>query len=93
MSHGSTPSHRKPFWIRKRCIAPAVLWLVLAYPLSIGPVVYVAARGWYLPGTEVEIAFWPLLQVLRDPMKYGSVCHYYRDYVRLFETLAAQHRE
>lgn len=35
----------KPFWKRKRWIAAAVSWLVVAYPLSIGPLLYLNARG------------------------------------------------
>ncbi len=37
---------RKPFWKRKRWIAAAALWLVIAYPMSLGPMNYADARGW-----------------------------------------------
>jgi hypothetical protein len=38
--------HRKPFWKRKRWIAAAVLWPVILYPLSEGPVFYCTLRDW-----------------------------------------------
>jgi hypothetical protein len=40
---------RKPFWKRKRWIAVAVLWLVVMYPLSVGPACYSRNRGWLGP--------------------------------------------
>ena len=47
---------RTLFWNRKRWMISAVLWLVIAYPLGAGPVVYLNARQllpdaalqWYL---------------------------------------------
>ena len=42
----TTLAPRKPFWKRKRWIAAAVLWLVIAYIASEGPVWYAVQRGW-----------------------------------------------
>jgi hypothetical protein len=39
-----TDAPQKPFWKRKRWIAAAVVWLLVAYPASLGPVAYVNAR-------------------------------------------------
>ncbi len=51
---GMTSPPRKPFWKRKRWIAAAVLWLVVAYPLSLGPVVHAEVRGW-VPALVTEL--------------------------------------
>jgi hypothetical protein len=61
-----TDAPRKPFWKRKHWIAAAVLWLVLAYPLSAGPAACALGRGWiansayhfYSPLIEAERALW-----------------------------------
>lgn len=37
---------RRPWWKRKRWWAAGALWLLVAYPLSVGPVVYAVGRGW-----------------------------------------------
>ena len=47
-------SPRKPFWKRKRWIAAAVLWLVVAYPVSEGPALYAEYRGW-IPFTPIYL--------------------------------------
>jgi len=39
----------KPFWKRKRWIATAVLWLLLAYPLGFGVISYADGRHWVSP--------------------------------------------
>jgi hypothetical protein len=39
------PASQRPFWKRKRWIAAAVLWLVVAYPVSMGPLVYADVMG------------------------------------------------
>ena len=49
----------KPWWKRKRWIAALVLWLVIAYPLSLWPVAYLVGRGW-LPVTPVKAAYAPV---------------------------------
>lgn len=38
--------HRKPWWEHKCWIVALVLWLVVAYLLSVGPVIYADVRGW-----------------------------------------------
>lgn len=40
-----------PFWKHKRWIAAGVLWLVVAYPISVGPIAYAVERGWILQST------------------------------------------
>ena len=42
----TSPAPQLPFWKRKRRFAAAVLWLVLAYPLSVGLLVYAHWRAW-----------------------------------------------
>jgi hypothetical protein len=37
---------RQPLWNRRRLIAAALLWIVIAYPLGAGPVVYLNSRHW-----------------------------------------------
>ena len=58
---------RKPFWKRKRWIAVAVLWLVLAYPLLCGPLRYAVIRGW-LPRSSEPLVVWPGLAPSRLPI-------------------------
>lgn len=41
------PASQRPVWKRKRWIAAAVVWLVVVYPLSAGPVFYATVRGWF----------------------------------------------
>ncbi len=40
---------RRPFYRRKRWLAAGLLSLVIAYPASVGPMLYAYQRGW-LPG-------------------------------------------
>ena len=40
---------RRPWWKKKRWAAALVLWLLVAYPLSVGPAGYANARGWLRP--------------------------------------------
>ena len=59
-----TDAPRKPFWRRKRWIAAAVLWLVVAYPLSLGPAFYCVGRGWLSDSDDIATAFYkPLVYV------------------------------
>ena len=37
---------RRPWWKRKRWVAAGLLWLLLAYPLSVGLLAYADGRGW-----------------------------------------------
>jgi hypothetical protein len=60
---------RKPFWKRKRWMAAAALWLLLAYPLSCGPLNYAAQRGW-LPDWS-----YPVTDVLYAPLNQLNARH------------------
>ena len=51
---------RKPWWKRKRWIAAILLWVVLAYPLSLWPVAYGVGRGW-LPASQMRTYCAPVL--------------------------------
>ena len=53
------PQLRCPFWKKKRWWAALLLWLLILYPLSSGPLTYAAARG-LLPGSIVRAAVLPL---------------------------------
>ena len=52
-----------PRWRKKRWAAVIVLWLVVAYPLSLGPAIYLNARGW------VPAAVVPVLEVVYGPLE------------------------
>jgi hypothetical protein len=57
-----TDAPRKPFWKRKRWIAAAVLWLVIAYPLGLSAIAYLDGWGW-LPSSwypTIQTAYAPL---------------------------------
>ncbi len=53
---------RAPGWKRKRWIAAAAMWLVIAYPLSIWPAAYLVGRGW-LPAATASVAYAPVIAV------------------------------
>lgn len=55
----TTPPH--PFRKRKRWIAVGVSWLLVAYPLSVGPVNYMDGRGW------IPMSFYGVLRTLYGP--------------------------
>ena len=59
----TSPASHRPFWKRKRWIAAAVLWLLFAYPLSLGPAIYMNGRGW-IPASVV-----PVLAVMYRPLE------------------------
>lgn len=40
------PEPKRPWWRNKRWWATGFLWLVIAYPLNLGPLVYAVARAW-----------------------------------------------
>ena len=44
-------SARRAWWKRRRWVAAIVLWLLVAHPLSIGPLSYSDTRGW-IPGWD-----------------------------------------
>jgi hypothetical protein len=68
---------RRPWHKRKRTWAAVAVWLVVAYPLSVGPANYAAARGWAsIP--LLKTAYTPvfLAAVALDPSRSGSFIVY-----------------
>jgi len=55
----TAPPPRRPWWKRKRTWAAVALWLVVGYPLSMGPVAYCVGRGWVADAT-VEPFYSPI---------------------------------
>jgi hypothetical protein len=47
----ATETPKRPWWRKKRWATPLALWLLVAYPLSIGPAGYLSHRGWLRPET------------------------------------------
>lgn len=60
-----TDALRRPLWKRKRWIAVTVALSMAAYPASVGPVWYGAARGW-IPSSVAEVFTTPALKVAAD---------------------------
>ncbi|MBA3312480.1 MAG: hypothetical protein M3552_09545 [Planctomycetota bacterium] len=89
-----TTAPQRPFWKRKRWIAAAVLWLVFAYPVSVGPAVYANGRGW-LPASVVshlEVIYEPLdLLIMNDLPGSGPLSRYTVWLGALAKTHAASH--
>ena len=56
-----------PWWKRKRWIAAMVVWLIVAYPLSIWPAGYLVGRGW-LPVAQANVAYAPVI-ALADELR------------------------
>jgi hypothetical protein len=88
--HADKP--RRAWYSRKRVWAAIVLLLVIAYPMSAGPVAYLGGRGW-LPGYTGKapwppgVAFYaPLILGLRTPP--GQI---WDEYVRLCERTGRRH--
>lgn len=54
----SPPKH--PLWKRKWVWAALALWLVVAYPLSLGPVAYMVGRGW-VSKTQATAVYAPVI--------------------------------
>lgn len=52
----------RPWWHKKRWIAGALLWLLLAWPLSVGPYIYCKERGW------VPRRYWASILSIWDPV-------------------------
>ena len=77
----------RPWWKRKRWAAAAVMWLVVAYPLSVGPVAYVMERGWISEATA-EAYVWPI-EVADDAAE--AVGDAYVAYVNWFEDVGDRH--
>lgn len=77
----------RPFYKRKRWIAAGVLWLVVAYPLSSGPVAYCWDRGW-LPNGVYQTLYWKPLSLL--PLRTNGMTGYPL-YVQWWVDLAHDH--
>lgn len=58
---------RTPWWKRKRWIAAGVIWLGVAYPLSLWPAAYLVGRGW-LPVTAANVGYAPVI-ALADTLR------------------------
>lgn len=53
-----TPEPKRPWWRKKRAIAAGLLWLMLWYPLSFAPAMWIATRLPLGPGGRTtEFAF------------------------------------
>jgi len=50
--------------------AAFAVWLLVAYPLSIGPAAYCAGRGWIEPGGQALVAFYRPL--VGPPLRLGG---------------------
>lgn len=81
------PIH-KAFYKRKRWIAVGVLWLVVAYPLSIGPAAYCVSRGW-VSEQVVVVAYLPVLHLSSAAGMLGEPLI---DLARWSDELGQQHR-
>jgi len=57
-----TTSSRKPFWKRKRWLVATVLWLIVLYPLSMGPFMYPFYMDW-VPDKAMRV-----VQVVYGPL-------------------------
>jgi hypothetical protein len=64
------PRQRRP-WQGRKWVWAAALWLLVAYPLSMGPAVYAHRRGW-VDGQTVEVVYGPALRVLLSNGTTGS---------------------
>jgi hypothetical protein len=56
----------RSWWRKKRWWAAVALWLIVAYPLSVGPANYAAARGW-VPEGWVVTAYAPVQSAAQQP--------------------------
>ena len=92
---------RPPWWSKKRWIAVALLWLLVWYPLSIGPYIYVKERGW-LSGYGYTFGhFWDPVPYLlgcssKTPFKAEEaplLWHCWSDYAQIWREAAIRHRE
>ena len=50
----------RPWWRKKRWWALSVLWLLIAYPVSLWPLSYAIGRGW-LPATTRSDVYGPII--------------------------------
>jgi hypothetical protein len=87
-----TESHWvKPLWKRKRWIAAAVLWLVVLYPLSMGPFMYAFYMDWVPDAVmpAVQIAYGPLAEIMQRYPAFGEAMN---DYCDWWHKVSVRHR-
>ena len=84
---GPDDTPRRPWWRRKRTVAALWLWLLVAYPLSVGPVAYTMERGWIAEATAEAYA--RPIEVADDAAE--AVGDAYQAYVNWFEDIGDRH--
>lgn len=82
------PKPKRPWWRKKRWWAVGLLWLAVAYPVSIGPAAYLAVRG---------VASYETYNTIYRPMdrwffgtRWSELC-YAEEYVTWWVRLAERH--
>lgn len=65
----------RPWWRRNRTAA-VLVWLLIAYPLSVGPAGYARGRGW-LPRIPCVVFFAPLWAAVSDTPSESVLSGYY----------------
>jgi hypothetical protein len=82
---------RRRWYLKKRWLAVIALWLALPvlYPLSLWPVTYISARGWWHPpeGLYRPIS-WATFR-----WRLGNVSRVLRSYERSAKRLAGRHNQ
>lgn len=71
-------TQRRP-WRKTRWATAVGLWLVVAYPISVGPVTYANARGWLsaVAVAHLEAAYEPLDYVVLNGLPGTGTLHSY----------------
>ena len=57
---------RRAFWKKKRWYAVGLLLLLIAYPLSVAPMIYCLGRGWISPSAVTSNTFYKPLFMAVD---------------------------
>jgi hypothetical protein len=71
------PPPKRPWWTRRRWIAAASVWLLIAYTVGIGPVTYGFRRGWVPSWAAVPLLL-PVRLTLHVPVLRPPVDRYLR---------------
>ena len=73
------PRPKRPWWRRKRTWAALALWLLLTYPLSMGPASYAVRRRW-VSIQAYRAVYWPVIETdLRlDPDRLNRFARFHR---------------